>query len=79
VEAALHLLLPRFQGLTVTDGQVDDLIDTLVESVVTWQLAHSEPWGEAEEARRPAVEVIARAVMERMGHDVRLVLGLVRN
>ena len=42
MDAALQILLPRFQGLTVTEGQVEDLLKTLVESVVTWQLAHSE-------------------------------------
>jgi hypothetical protein len=80
VRAALDLLLPRFQELTVAERQVDDLLYTLVEGVVAWQLAHSEPWGEAEEARRPAIEVLARAVVGRAGNDVRRVLlGAARN
>jgi len=80
VDAALQILLPRFQGLTVTEGQVEDLLKTLVESVVTWQLAHSEPWGGAEEARRPAIEVLARAVVGRAEKDVpRVLLGAARN
>src|SRR5262249_45078929 len=80
VEGALQILLPRFQGLTVTETQVSDLLENLVEGVVSWQLAHSEPWGEAEDARRPAVEVLARAVIDRAGKDVRRVLlGAIRN
>jgi hypothetical protein len=80
VRAALDLLLARFQGLTVTERQVDDLLYTLVEGVVTWQLAHSESWGQAEDARRLAIEVLARAVVGRVGLDVRRVLlGAVRN
>jgi hypothetical protein len=80
VTAALDLLLPWFQGLTVTETQVDDLIDKLVEGVVSWQLAHSESWEEAEDARRFAVEVLARAVVGRAGEDVRRVLlGATRN
>jgi hypothetical protein len=35
VEAALQILLARFQGLTVTEAQVEDLLANLVESVVT--------------------------------------------
>jgi hypothetical protein len=80
VEAALQILLPRFQGLTVTDTQVGDLLENLVEGVVTWQLAHSEPSGEAEDARRLAIEVLARAVVERAAHDVqRVLVGTPRN
>ena len=80
VEGALQILLPRFQGLTVTETQVGDLLENLVEGVVTWQLAHSEPWGEAEEARRPAIEVLARAVVAGAAKDVRRVLlGAIRN
>jgi hypothetical protein len=44
---------------------VEDLLENLVESIVTWQLTHSEPWGEAEEARRLAIDVLARAVVGR--------------
>ena len=80
VDAALQILLPRFQGLTVTETQVDDLLDNLVAGIVTWQLAHSEPWGGAEEARRPAIEVLARAVVGRAEKDVpRVLLGAARN
>ena len=74
VRAALDLLLPRFQGLTVTERQVDDRLYTLVEGVVTWQLANSESWGQAEDARRPAIEVLARVVVGRASNDVRRVL-----
>jgi len=80
VDAALQILLPRFQGLTVTEAQVSDLVENLVEGIVTWQLAHSEPWGEAEEARRPAIEALARTVVGRAATDARRVLlGAVRN
>ena len=40
----LKLLLPQFQGLAVTEAGVDDLLDTLLQGLVAWQLAHSEPW-----------------------------------
>jgi hypothetical protein len=62
------------------DRQVADLLDRLVEGVVAWQLTHSEPWGEAEDARRLAIEVLARAVVGRAGNEVRRVLrGATRN
>ena|SRR5215831_15690334 len=80
VEAVLQILLPRFQGLTVTAGQVDELLGHLVEGLVTWQLAHSEPWDEAEDARQAAIEVLAQAVVGRAGtHARRVLLGAVRN
>jgi len=48
---------------------------------VAWQqLADSEPSGEADEARRLSVEVLARVVVGRMRDDVRHVLfGASRN
>lgn len=63
VSDTLTLLLPQFQGRTVTEAGVDGLLDTLLQGLVAWQLAHSEPWGEAEDARRLSVEVLARAVV----------------
>jgi hypothetical protein len=42
--AALDLLPTRFQRLTVTERQVDDLLDRVVEGLVAWPLANLEPW-----------------------------------
>ena len=39
------------------------MTSSILEGLVTWQLANSEPWGELEGARRLSVEVLARAVV----------------
>lgn len=74
VRDTLALLLPRFHGLTVAEAGVKDLLDTLLEGLVAWQLAHSEPWGEADDARRLGVEVLARVVVGQAGDTVRRAL-----
>jgi hypothetical protein len=74
VTDTLKLLLPQFQGRTVTESGVDDLLDTLIEALVAWPLAHSEPWGEAEDARRLSIEVLARAVVSQARDGVRRAL-----
>ena len=80
VRDTLRLLLPQFQGRTVTERGVDDLLDTLLQELVAWQLANAEPWGEAEEARRLSVEVLARAMMGKAREEVRrVVLSVPRN
>jgi hypothetical protein len=74
VTGALKLLLPRFHGLAVTEAGVDDLLDTLLHGLVAWQLAHSKPWGQEEDARRLSVEVLARVVVGQARNEVRRVL-----
>ena len=76
----LKILLARFQGLTITEPEVERLLATLVEGVVSWQLTNSETWGEAESARRPWLEVLARNVVGQARDEVRRVLlGIPRN
>src|SRR5262245_13124290 len=80
VSDTLKILLRRFQGLTVTARDVDDLLYTLIEGVVTWQLTRSESWGHEDEARRLAIEVLARVVVGRAATEVRrMLLGGVAN
>ncbi|PYM65950.1 MAG: hypothetical protein DMD79_03895 [Candidatus Rokuibacteriota bacterium] len=80
VTATLQILLPRFRGITVTEAGVEDLLDTVLEGLVAWQLAHSEPWGEAEDTRRLSIEVLARAVVGQARGEVRhLLLGIPRH
>lgn len=63
VTAALPLILPGLQPFTHTEADVERVLRTLIEELVAWQLANSEPWGADEDARRPCVEVLARAVV----------------
>jgi hypothetical protein len=80
VDGALRELLPALQGRTMTEADVDDMLLSLGAEVVAWQLAHSEPWGEAEPARRLSVEVLARAVIgEIRGRVGRVLLAVPKN
>jgi hypothetical protein len=63
VDAALRDVLVHGPGWTRTDAEIEALLGMLQTELVTWHLAHTDPWDEDEPARRTGLEVLARALI----------------
>lgn len=68
------------QGRVVTQGAAERLLLRLRDEFVARMMAELEPWGNDEDLREPAVDLLTRRLLaEARGGFVRRVVGATRN